>query len=91
MLRSCRHKRTKTNNEIPHGKVFKYARDFFVECIKNNNPKSSVGTLAERQAARNKVSNAVIIGKAVAKDTEAMDKRPDSLSKESTLGPPNAP
>ena len=44
---------------------------FFVKCIKNNNPKSSVDTLAERQATRNKVSNAVITAKAVAKATAA--------------------
>lgn len=48
-----------------------HAYDFFVECIKNNNPKKLVNMLAERQAARTKVSNVVVTAKAAAKATEA--------------------
>ena len=60
---------TKDQQQIMKYLMERYAnmcRTFFVKCIKNNNPKSSVDTLAERQATRSKVSNAVITAKAVA-------------------------
>ena len=65
---------TKEQQQILKYLMERYANmrgTFFVKCIKNNNPKSSVDTLAERQATRNKVSNAVITAKAVAKATAA--------------------
>jgi hypothetical protein len=54
---------TKEQQQIMKYLMERYANmhgTFFVKCIKNNNPKSSVDTLAERQATRNKVSNAVV-------------------------------
>ena len=65
---------TKEQQQILKYLMERYANmrgTFFVKSIKNNNPKSSVDTLAERQATRSKVSNAVITAKAVAKVTEA--------------------
>lgn len=65
---------TKEQQQILKYLMERYANmrgTFFVKCIKSNNPKSSVDTLAERQATRNKVSNAVITAKAVAKATAA--------------------
>lgn len=65
---------TKEQQQIMKYLMERYANvrgTFFIKCIKNNNPKSSVDTLAARQAARSKVSRAVITAKAVAKVTEA--------------------
>ena len=65
---------TKEQQQILKYLMERYANmrgTFFVKCIKNNNPKISVDTMAERQATRSKVSNAVITAKAVAKVTEA--------------------
>ena len=39
---------------------------FFAHCLKKNNNKGTVDVLAEKQATRTKVSNAVVTAKAVA-------------------------
>jgi hypothetical protein len=44
---------------------------FFAHCLKNNNSKSTVDILAEKQATRTKVSNAVVTAKAVADSKES--------------------
>ena len=44
---------------------------FFAHCLKKNNTKSTVDMLAEKQAARTKVSNAVVTAKAVEDSKEA--------------------
>ena len=50
-----------------------YVRGVIVKCTKNNNPKSSVGMLAERQMTRTKVFNADVTAKTVAKARLSMD------------------
>ena len=65
---------TKNQQQIMKYLMERYANmrgTFFVKCIKNNNPKSSIDTLAERQATHSRVFNAIITAKTVAKVTEA--------------------